>query len=133
VHGVDFTMALREHGVPDHANARMEEQPPRMAQSFPWQFPGKAEPFFFGQDGRALNCDASRKQHKVSWPLAFLSDQLGFAYLAEHLTYHNWTSEPTGNFCVTAAEGHTQRLAGPKRVPKDIPRHRQGRASFREQ
>jgi hypothetical protein len=126
-------MALREHGVPDYANPGMKEQPPRMAQSFPWQFPGEADPPLFGQDGRALNRDASRKQHKVSWPLAFLSDQLGFAYLAKHLTYHNWTSEATGNFCVTAAEGHTQLLAGPKRVAKDIPHHRQRRAAFRKQ
>jgi hypothetical protein len=121
VHGVDFAMALCQHGVLDYANPGTEEQPPGIAKSLPWQFASKGTALFSRQDGRALNCNASSEQHKVPRSLAFLSNQLGFGHLAEHLADHNWTVKAASNLCVTATERDTQLLAGSKRVAKDIP------------
>jgi hypothetical protein len=114
-------MLLREHCVPDYANPGAEEQPLGMAQSFHREFAGEGKTLFPCQDGRALDRNASSEQHKISRLLTFLSNQLGFAHLAEHLTYHNWTVEATGNLGVTTTERHPQLPAGPKGVPKDIP------------
>jgi hypothetical protein len=133
VHGVDLAMALCQYGVLDYANPGTEEQPPGVAQSFRWQFAGKSRPFFSCQEGRAFDRNASSEEHSVSRSLAFLSNQLGFGHLAEHLTDHNWTIEAAGDLCVTATERHTQLLAGPKRVPKDIPYQRWRSAFFRKQ
>jgi hypothetical protein len=70
---VDFTMALSKHCVLNYTNPGMEEQPLRLAESFPWQFAGEST-LFFREDGCTLNRNPSSEQHKVSRPLALFSD-----------------------------------------------------------